>query len=40
MIEEGFIDKKYKELASLYDTKEALIDGLLNYKPLGVRTYD
>ena len=40
MIEEGFIDKKYKELAPLYDTKEALIDGLLNYKPLGVRTYD
>ncbi|MGJ0166821.1 TIGR00730 family Rossman fold protein [Staphylococcus hominis] len=40
MIEEGFIDKKYKALAPLYDTKEALIDGLLNYKPLGVRTYD
>ena len=40
MIEEGFIDKKYKELAPLHDTKESLIDGLLNYKPLGVRTYD
>ncbi|MCJ1662708.1 TIGR00730 family Rossman fold protein [Staphylococcus sp. NRL 16/872] len=40
MIGEGFIDKKYKDLAPLYDTKEELIEGLLNYKPLGVRTYD
>lgn len=40
MIEEGFIDAKYKNLAPLYDTKESLLEGLLNYKPLGVRTYD
>ncbi|PTE68697.1 TIGR00730 family Rossman fold protein [Staphylococcus devriesei] len=40
MIKEGFIDEKYSALAPLYDTKEELIEGLLNYKPLGVRTYD
>jgi len=40
MIKEGFIDKKYQKLAPLFDTKEALLEGLNNYKPLGVRTYD
>ena len=40
MIEEGFIDEKYKHLASLYNSKEDLINGLLNFKPLGIRTYD
>ena len=40
MIEEGFIDEKYKHLAPLYNSKEDLINGLLNFKPLGIRTYD
>ena len=40
MIEEGFIDEKYKQLAPLYNSKEDLINGLLNFKPLGIRTYD
>ena len=40
MIKEGFIDEKYKNLAPLYNTKEDLINGLLNFKPLGTRTYD
>ncbi|MFO8478955.1 TIGR00730 family Rossman fold protein, partial [Staphylococcus aureus] len=40
MIAEGFIDEKYRELAPLFDTKESLLEGLLNYQPLGVRTYD
>ena len=39
MIEEGFIDEKYKHLAPLYNSKEDLINGLLNFKPLGIRTY-
>ncbi|OSO96644.1 TIGR00730 family Rossman fold protein [Staphylococcus haemolyticus] len=40
MIEEGFIDEKYKHLAPLYNSKEDLINGLLNFNPLGIRTYD
>ena len=40
MIEEGFIDEKYKHLAPLYNSKEDLINGLLNFKPLGIRTYE
>ncbi|EHJ07880.1 LOG family protein [Staphylococcus simiae] len=40
MIDEGFIDPKYKNLAPLCDTKEALIETLLSYQPLGIRTYD
>ena len=40
MIAEGFIDEKYRELAPLFDTKESLLEGLLNYQPLDVRTYD
>ncbi|MGZ9549463.1 LOG family protein, partial [Staphylococcus epidermidis] len=40
MISEGFIDAKYKNLAPLCDTKEALLETLENYQPLGVRTYD
>ncbi|ASE37666.1 TIGR00730 family Rossman fold protein [Staphylococcus pettenkoferi] len=40
MITEGFIDAKYKNLAPLCDTKEALLETLENYQPLGVRTYD
>ena len=39
MIEEGFIDPKYRALAR-YDTKESLIESILNFKPLGTRSYD
>ena len=40
MIEEGFIDPKYRALAPLCDTKESLIESILNFKPLGTRSYD
>ncbi|MCU5745778.1 TIGR00730 family Rossman fold protein [Staphylococcus sp. SQ8-PEA] len=40
MIEEGFINEKYKNLAPLCDTKEQLLYSLENYQPLGVRSYD
>lgn len=40
MIDEGFIDAKYKKLAPLCDSKETLFDTLKQYQPLGVRTYD
>ena len=40
MIQEGFIDEKYKALAPLYHTKEDLLHGLKNAKPLGERSYD
>lgn len=40
MIDEGFIDQKYKQLAPLCNTKEDLLTTLEQYKPLGIRTYD
>lgn len=40
MIQEGFIDEKYKTLAPLCDSPKELFDSIHNYKPLGVRTYD
>lgn len=40
MIEEGFIDPKYRALAPLCDSKESLVEAILNFKPLGTRTYD
>ncbi len=36
MIEEGFIDPKYRALAPLCDTNESLIESILNFKPLGI----
>lgn len=40
MIQEGFIDSKYKNLAPLCNTKESLFEAINNNKPLGIRTYD
>ncbi|MCG7339780.1 TIGR00730 family Rossman fold protein [Staphylococcus sp. ACRSN] len=40
MIDEGFIDDKYKSLAPLCDTPESLFETLNKYQPLGSRTYD
>ncbi|PHK50414.1 TIGR00730 family Rossman fold protein [Staphylococcus edaphicus] len=40
MIEEGFIDSKYKQLAPLCHTPESLFETLNRYQPFGVRTYD
>ena len=40
MIEEGFIDDKYKSLAPLCETPEQLFETINTYQPLGIRTYD
>ncbi len=40
MIEEGFIDPKYRALAPLCDTKESINPINIKFKPLGTRSYD
>lgn len=40
MIEEGFVDDKYKSLAPLCETPEQLFETINTYQPLGIRTYD
>ncbi|GGA84724.1 decarboxylase family protein [Staphylococcus muscae] len=40
MIQEGFIDAKYENLARLYETPEALLTGLNEAKPISTRTYN
>ncbi|SUM56768.1 decarboxylase family protein [Staphylococcus microti] len=40
MIDEGFIDAKYKNLAQLFDTPDALLFGLSQAEPISTRTYD
>ena len=40
MIEEVLLILKYRALAPLCDTKESLIESILNFKPLGTRSYD
>ncbi|WP_258007312.1 TIGR00730 family Rossman fold protein [Staphylococcus sp. 17KM0847] len=40
IIDEGFINSKYAQLSQLYDTPEALLNGLKAAQPISTRTYD
>lgn len=40
MIDEGFIDAKYQNLAQLFETPDALLFGLSQAEPISTRTYD